>query len=89
MKRSKCEVHGKARDALDVRFEAQQLTAFSGLIIFQRLFAKLGLKEQLRHCFRHLTPGRRDLRSPCHRDDADGASAAGIPRASRCAVLSR
>ena len=53
MKRSKCEVHGKARDALDVRFEAQQLTAFSGLIIFQRLFAKLGLKEQLRHCFRH------------------------------------
>ena len=57
MKRSKCEVHGKARDTLDVRFEAQQLTTFSGLIIFQRLFAKLGLKEQLRHCFRHLRGG--------------------------------
>ena len=54
MKRSKDEVHGKARDALDVRFEAQHLTSFSGLIIFQRLFAKLGLKERLWQCFRHL-----------------------------------
>lgn len=54
MKRSKTEVHGKARDALDVRFEAQQLTSFSGLVIFQRLFAKLGLKERLWGCFRHL-----------------------------------
>ncbi len=54
MKRSKCQVHGKARDALDVRFEAQQLTSFSGLIIFQRLFTKLGLKARLWRCFRHL-----------------------------------
>ncbi len=46
MKRSKDEVHGKARDALDVRFEAQRLTSFSGLIIFQRLFAKLGLMNR-------------------------------------------
>ena len=34
MKRSKSEVHGKARDAVDVRFEEQQLTSFSGLLIF-------------------------------------------------------
>lgn len=54
MKRSKSEVYGKARDALTVRFEAQQLTSFSGLIIFQRLFAKLCLKERLWRCFRHL-----------------------------------
>lgn len=54
MKRSKSEVHGKARDGLDVRFEAQLLTSFSGLIIFQRLFAKLGLKERLWRCCRHL-----------------------------------
>ena len=54
MKRSKGEVYGKARDALDVRFEAQHLTSFSGLIIFQRLFAKLGLKGRLWRCFRHL-----------------------------------
>ena len=58
MKRSKSEVHGKARDALDVRFERQHLTSFSGLIIFQRLFTKLGLKERLRQCFRHLAGGR-------------------------------
>ena len=54
MKRSKSEVHGKARDVLDVRFEEQQLTSFSGLLIFQRFFAKLGLKERLRQSFRHL-----------------------------------
>ena len=54
MKRSKGEVYGKARDALDVRFEAQHLTSFSGLIIFQRLFAKFGLKGRLWRCFRHL-----------------------------------
>ena len=54
MERSKCEVQGKVRDALDVRFEEQQLTSFSGLLIFQRFFAKLGLKEQLRPRFRHL-----------------------------------
>ena len=54
MKRSKDEVHGKARDALDVRFETQHLTSFSGLVIFQRLFATLGMKERLWRCFRHL-----------------------------------
>ena len=54
MKPSKADVHGKARDALEVRFEAQQLTSFAGLMIFQRLFSELGLKERLRRCFRHL-----------------------------------
>ena len=54
MKRSKGEVHGKATDVLYVRFEAQQLTSFSGLVIFQRLFARLGLKGRLWRCFRHL-----------------------------------
>lgn len=54
MKRSKSQVHGKARDALEMRFEAQKLTSFSGLVIFQRLFTKLGLKERLWQCFRHL-----------------------------------
>lgn len=54
MKRSKSQVHGKARDALEMRFEAQKLTSFSGRVIFQRLFTKLGLKERLWQCFRHL-----------------------------------
>ena len=47
MKRSKGEVQGKARDALVVRFDAQQLTSYAGLILFQRLFVVLGLKERL------------------------------------------
>lgn len=55
MKRSRTAVRGKARDTLQVRFEAQDLTSFSGLIIFQRLFGKLGFKERLRGCFRHKT----------------------------------
>ena len=54
MKRSKAAVHGKAREALEVRFEAQKLTSFSGLVMFQRLFALLGLKERLGRCFRHI-----------------------------------
>jgi hypothetical protein len=57
MKRSKAEVRGKARGALEVRFEAQKLTSFSGLLIFQRLFSKLELKERLGRCFRHLKGG--------------------------------
>jgi len=57
VKRSRAAVRGKARDTLDVRFEAQDLTSFSGLIIFQRLFAKLKLKERLRGCFRHKEDG--------------------------------
>jgi len=54
MKRSRAEVHGKARDTMEVRFETQQLTSFAGLILFQRLFARMGLKERLWGCFRHL-----------------------------------
>ena len=34
-------------------FEDQQLTSFSGLIVFQKLFEQLDLKSQLRDCFRH------------------------------------
>jgi len=54
MKLSKGDVQGKARDVLDVRFEEQNLTSFSGLVIFQRFFNQIELKERLRQCFRHL-----------------------------------
>ena len=57
MKRSRTAVRGKAREGLEVRFEPQGLTSFSGLIVFQRLFAKLDLKERLRGCFRHRVSG--------------------------------
>lgn len=58
MKRSRTEVVGKARDALSIRFESQDLTFFSGLIIFQRLFSQLDLKGRLRRCFRPRRGGR-------------------------------
>ena len=30
------------------------LTSFAGLVIFQRLFSRLGIKRQLQACFGHL-----------------------------------
>jgi hypothetical protein len=38
-----------------LRFEDQQLTSFSGLVIFQKLFDILALKVRLRRCFKQLT----------------------------------
>jgi len=55
VKHSKAAVRGKARPALEVRFEAQNLTSYSGLILFQHFFSLIGLKERLWGCFRHLT----------------------------------
>ncbi len=54
MKHSKAHVRGKARPSLDVRFEAQNLTSYSGLILFQHFFSLIGIKERLWGCFRHL-----------------------------------
>ena len=54
MKHSKAAVRGKARTALDVRFEPQNLTSYSGLILFQDFFSLIGIKERLWGCFRHL-----------------------------------
>ena len=54
MKHSKTDVRGKARPSLDVRFEAQNLTSYSGLILFQHFFSLIGIKERLWGCFRHL-----------------------------------
>ena len=55
MKYSKAEVHCKTHGLPALRFEDSQLTSFSGLILLQALFARLGLKERLRRCFSHLT----------------------------------
>ena len=54
MKCSKANTIYKSRQLPALRFEDQQLTSFSGLILFQQLFALIGLKEKLRLCFRHL-----------------------------------
>jgi len=37
-----------------IRFEDQQLTSFSGLLIFQLLFKRIDLKQRLKKCFSHL-----------------------------------
>jgi hypothetical protein len=55
MKYSKAEVHCKTHSQPALRFEDSQLTSFSGLVLLQALFARLGLKEKLRRCFSHLT----------------------------------
>lgn len=45
-----------------VRFDPKEndrLTSFSGLVIFQALFQKLGLRQKLKACFSHLPTKRR------------------------------
>ena len=53
MKPSRSAIHRKTHALPSLRFEDQQLTSFSGLVIFQRLFEHLRLKNRLRRCFRH------------------------------------
>ena len=55
MKCSRAEVHCKTHSLPVLRFEDSQLTSYSGLILIQELFVRLGLKERLRRCFSHLT----------------------------------
>ena len=54
MKPSRSAIHRQTYALPTLRFEDQQLTSFSGLVIFQRLFEYLRLKRRLRDCFRHL-----------------------------------
>lgn len=54
MKYSKSAVHRKFHSLPELAFEDHRLTSFSGLIVFQALFARLDLKAQLGRCFRHL-----------------------------------
>ncbi|MCB1852537.1 MAG: IS1380 family transposase [Gammaproteobacteria bacterium] len=54
MKSSRSEIRRKFHTLPTLRFEEQQLTSFSGLVVFQRLFEYLDLKNRVRRCFRHL-----------------------------------
>ncbi len=54
MKPTKAAVRRNLHSLPVLRFEDQRLTSFSGLILFQQLFAQLHLKERLRACFAHL-----------------------------------
>jgi len=56
MKLSRTQVERKSRALPQLRFEDQQLTSFSGLVLFQALFARLGLLTRLQQCFGQLQP---------------------------------
>ena len=57
MKPSRSAVHCKTRKIPTLHFEDHALTSFSGLVVFQGLFVRLGLKERLGRCFSHLAGG--------------------------------
>ncbi|MBO0696413.1 MAG: IS1380 family transposase, partial [Verrucomicrobia bacterium] len=54
VKISRSDAHTKAHALPEVRAEEQQLTAVAGLIVFQPLFERLGLRDLLKGCFGHL-----------------------------------
>lgn len=54
MKLTRKYVQRRARSLPRLQFADQQLSSFSGLLLFQALFQRLQLKERLRACFRHL-----------------------------------
>ncbi len=54
MKSSKAQIQAKFHKFPVIRFEDQQLTSFSGLLIFQLLFKRINLKQRLKKCFAHL-----------------------------------
>ncbi len=58
MKLSKTQVQRKSYALPQLRFEDQQLTSFSGLVLFQALFARLELWQRLQQCFGQLQPSR-------------------------------
>ena len=58
MKYSKSAVQSKARILPELKFEHQRLTSFAGLVIVQKLFTALALKDRLRQCFAPLEKGK-------------------------------
>jgi hypothetical protein len=55
VKSSKAQIQAKFHKIPKIRFEDQQITSFSGLLIFQLLFKRINLKQRLKKCFSHLT----------------------------------
>ena len=50
---SKSEVRCKFSALPELRFDEQQRTSFSGLIVFQQLFCDLDLRRRVNRCFEH------------------------------------
>jgi hypothetical protein len=57
MKHSRAQLHCKTHKIPTLQFDDHALTSFSGLVVFQGLFAKLEIKERLGRCFNHLGAG--------------------------------
>jgi Transposase DDE domain group 1 len=58
VKLRRSDVRRQAHAIPALKFESQSLTSFSGLVLFQQLFAALNLSARLRIGFRHLTAGK-------------------------------
>ena len=58
MKHTKTAIQSKAYSLPELKFEHQTLTSFSGLVILQKFFARLNLKQRLKGCFAHLNHGK-------------------------------
>lgn len=55
MKSSRAEIYARYHKLPELKFDDQQLTSFSGLILFQVLFSRLDLKARLKSCFSHVS----------------------------------
>ena len=58
MKYSKSDIQSKVHSLPDLKFENQALTSFAGLVILQKFFAAMKLKQRLQSCFTHLNNGK-------------------------------
>lgn len=58
MKSSKSHVQSKAYSLPELKFENQALTSFAGLVILQKFFAAMTLKQRLQRCFAHVNHGK-------------------------------
>jgi hypothetical protein len=53
MKYSRAATHCKTYKVPELQFESQRLTSFSGLVIYQKLFSHIRIKERISKCFRN------------------------------------
>ena len=55
MRISKAQILRRVYAIPEIRFEDQRLSSYSGLVVIQQLFKRLGLRRRLSGCFQHLT----------------------------------
>jgi hypothetical protein len=56
VKVAKADIYRQVSSLPVLKFEEQQLTAFAGLVVFQKLFETCQLKERLHEACAHLEP---------------------------------